>query len=174
MKKYSVYETERLDIRPVIIEDATFILELMNTPKWIEYIGDRNVRTVEEAEAYIKEKAFPQLKKYGHTNNVVIRKEDHTKLGTCGIYYREGKEDPDIGFAFLPQFEGNGYAFEASYQLMVAAKKDYGLTKLSAYTLEYNWSSKKLLERLGFSLKGTGILPNNNEELLHYYRLLDF
>ena len=68
------FKTKRLLIRPVIIEDAPFILELMNTPKWIQFIGDRNVKTVDAASNYIKEKAFPQLEKYGHTNNVIIRK----------------------------------------------------------------------------------------------------
>ena len=174
MKRYQDFETKRLTIRSVKTEDASFILELMNTPKWIEFIGDRNVRTVEEAEAYIKEKAFPQLEKYGHTNNVIIRKKDNIKLGTCGIYYREGKEDPDIGFAFLPQFEGKGYAYEASHRIMIAAKEDFGLLELGAYTLENNLSSRKLLERLGFNLNGTGTLLNDDEELFYYHRQLDF
>lgn len=169
-----VLTTKRLNIRSVEVEDAKFILELMNTPKWIQFIGDRNVRTVEEARIYIKEKALPQLEKYGYGNNVIIRKEDGLKLGTCGLYYREDRDDPDIGFVFLPQYEGKGYAYEASYQLMLAAKEDYGLSELSAYTLEDNGSSRKLLERLGFSLKGIGSLPNNDEELLHYHRFLDF
>ncbi len=174
MKKNSIFETQRLTIRPVKTEDAAFILELMNTPKWIQFIGDRNVRTVKEAETYIQKKVFPQLEKYGYTNNVIIRKEDNTKLGTCGLYHREDREDPDIGFAFLPQYESKGYAFEASHQLMVAAKDNYGLTELSAYTLEENTSSRQLLERLGFGLKGIGSLPNDNAELLHYHRKLDF
>ncbi len=153
-------------------EDAPFIFELMNTPKWIQFIGDRNIRTVEEAEAYIIEKAFPQLEKHGYSNNVILRKEDNVKLGTCGLYHREGTKDPDIGFAFLPCHEGKGYAFEASSQLIIIAKEDFGLRDLSAYTLEDNLSSRKLLERLGFHLEGIGKLPNNDEELLHYYRTL--
>tara|TARA_R110002049_G_scaffold175979_2_gene343215 strand:- start:249 stop:695 length:447 start_codon:yes stop_codon:yes gene_type:complete len=146
----------------------------MNTPKWIKNIGDRNVRTVEDAEAYIIEKAFPQFKEYGYGNNVVVRTADNTRLGTCGLYHREDREDPDIGFAYLPNYIGKGYAFEAANHLMIAAKKDYGLTELSGYTLEANLASRKLLERLGFSIKGIGKLPNNDEELLHYYRVLNF
>ncbi|WP_369995239.1 GNAT family N-acetyltransferase [Winogradskyella sp.] len=168
------FSTQRLYIRPVSKHDAPFILELMNTPKWIKYIGDRNVRTVEEAENYLKEKALAQIVKYGYCNNVVIRKNDNARLGTCGLYHREDREDPDIGFAFLPQFEGKGYAFEAANKLMHVAKQNYDLTELSAYTLEDNFASRKLLERLGFDLKGVGKLTNNNEELLHYYRVLDF
>lgn len=173
-KTHTSYKTQRLTIRPITTDDAPFVLELMNTPKWLKFIGDRNVKTVEEAETYIKEKAFPQLKKHGHTNNVILRKDDKTKLGTCGLYHREDREEPDIGFAFLPQFEGKGYAYEAAYRIMAAAKEDFGLTELSAYTLEENMASRKLLERLGFKLKGTGKLPNNDEELMHYHRMLDF
>ncbi len=173
MRTHKTFQTKRLSIRPVAVEDAAFILELMNSPKWIKYIGDRHVRTAEQAELYIKEKAFPQLKKHGYTNNIIIRKEDNVKLGTCGLYHREGKQDPDIGFAFLPAYEGKGYAYEAAIQLIIVGKEDFGLTELSAFTLDDNQSSKKLLERLGFNLIGTGNLPNNNEELLHYHRDLD-
>jgi RimJ/RimL family protein N-acetyltransferase len=145
----------------------------MNTPKWIKFIGDRNVKTVKEAENYIKEKALPQFEKVGYGNNVIVRKKDKIKLGTAGIYHREGKDEPDIGFAFLPNFERMGYAYEAATKIMVSAKYDHGLQVLSAYTLEENKASKKLLERLGFQLKGIGRLPNNDEELLHYHCTLD-
>ncbi|REG88101.1 GNAT family N-acetyltransferase [Winogradskyella sediminis] len=90
-------------------------------------------------------------------------------MGTCGLYHREDREDPDIGFAFLPNFIGKGYAFEAAQRLMVAAKESYGLSDLSAYTLNTNLGSKKLLEGLGFSVNGLSRLPNNEEELLHYF-----
>ena len=166
------FKTHRLRIRPITKEDAPFILELMNTPKWIQFIGDRNVRTVEAAEAYITEKALPQIATHGYGNNVIIRKSDNVKLGTCGVYHREGIEIPDIGFAFLPSNEGKGYAFEATSKLVEIMKENHGLAELSAYTLEENSSSRKLLERLGFELKGIGTLPTSDEELLHYHRKL--
>ena len=170
--KKSFY-TQRLRIRPVTKDDAPFILKLMNSPKWVKFIGDRNVRTIEDAENYIAEKALSQLEKYGYGNNIVVRQSDDKSLGTCGIYHREDREDTDIGFAFLPQFEGKGYAFEAANKLMYMAQQHYGLTELSGYTLEDNLASRKLLERLGFHLKGVGKLPNSDAELLHYYRILD-
>ncbi|MCA0152887.1 GNAT family N-acetyltransferase [Winogradskyella vincentii] len=167
------FNTQRLIVRPITIEDAPFVLELMNTPKWIKFIGDRNVHSVEEAEGYIKEKALPQLKTHGHTNNVVIRKKDGTKMGTCGIYHREGTDEVDIGFAFLPPYEGKGYAYEASSELMKFAKNQLKLNTIQAYTLEENTASRKLLERLGLELIGTGYLPNNNEELLMYRKTFE-
>lgn len=167
-----LFETNRLRIRPITTNDASFALTLMNSPKWIQFIGDRNVRTLKDAEAYIKEKALPQYKTYGYGNNVVIRKSDNEKLGTCGVYHREGKNQPDLGFAFLPPYEGKGYAFEATSKLIEVMRDTFGLHELSAYTLEENSASRKLLERLKFELKGTGILPTTNEELLHYHRKL--
>ena len=174
MLNYKTFQTKRLSVRPVSVEDAPFILELMNTPKWIKYIGDRNVRTVEEAEVYIQEKALTQLQKHGYTNNLIIRTDDNLKIGTCGLYHREGTDDPDIGFAFLPDYERMGYAFEAASQLMKVAKEEFGLTELSGYTLEENLSSRKLLEKLGFNFKGIGKLPYNDDELWHYHRVLNF
>lgn len=174
MTSENSFYTQRLHVRPITTNDAPFILELMNTPKWIQFIGDRNVRTVEEAENYIIEKVLVQFNKHGYSNNVILRKDDNVKLGTCGIYHREYREDPDIGFAFLPQYEGKGYAYEAANKLMHVAQQDYGLTELSGYTLEENAASRKLLERLGFSLKGLGNLPKSDDELLHYHRVLDF
>ncbi|EDP70603.1 Ribosomal-protein-alanine acetyltransferase [Flavobacteriales bacterium ALC-1] len=174
MTKPNSFETQRLSIRPITVEDAPFIFELMNTPKWIKYIGERNIKSVEHAATYITEKALSQIKTFGYGNNVIIRKEDSVKLGTCGLYHRDDREDPDIGFAFLPTYEGKGYAYEASYLLMQKAKSQYGLKELSGYTLEDNLASRKLLEKLGLILKGKGSLPTSDEELLHYHRFLDF
>lgn len=168
-KHYS-FKTERLYIRPVSTDDAPFILELMNSPKWIKYIGDRNINTIEEAKNYITDKALSQLKTHGHTNNLVIRKADNTKLGTCGIYHREGTELPDIGFAFLPNYEGKGYAFEAMQQIMQFAQVNLKLKSVRAFTMEDNTSSKKLLYRLGLELVGLRKFPGGEEELLMYQK----
>ena len=94
--------TERLVLKPTTLEDAAFILELLNSPKWLKFIGDRNVKSIAEAEAYIKERMLPQFERLGFTNNVVIRKADGKKIGACGLYDRDGLEGIDIGFAFLP------------------------------------------------------------------------
>lgn len=167
MHSYS-FETKRLVIRPVAISDAPFILKLMNCPKWLKYIGDRNVKTIESAKRYIEEKALSQLKKHGHTNNVVIRKEDEEKLGTCGIYHRESSSNPDIGFAFLPEYEGQGYAYEAMVKVMGFAEHELQLKEVKAYTMEENESSRKLLNRLGLELVGKEKFLDGDDELLLY------
>ena len=121
MTQYKIFETERLILKPASEEDASFIFELFNTPKWLQYIGDRNVKTVEDARDYIKTRMVPQLERLGYSNYVVIRKTDNCKVGTCGLYDREGLEGIDIGFAFLPEYEKKGYAFEGAIELQHVA-----------------------------------------------------
>ena len=163
---YKTFETERLLIRPTNIEDATFILELMNSPKWIKFIGNRNLNTTKDAENYIKEKMLSQLERLGFSNNTVIRKSDYVKIGTCGLYDREGLEGIDIGFAFLPQYEKQGYAFESTSKLKEIALNDFGITMLSGITTKDNISSHNLLRKLGLKPSGTINIPNDTEELL--------
>lgn len=160
------FETERLLIRPTNTEDAEFIFELLNTPKWLKYIGNRELNTIKDAEAYIENKMLPQLKLLGFSNNTVIRKADNLKIGTCGLYNRAGLEGVDIGFAFLPEYEKQGYAFEATNQLKEKALNELGLTEISGITTKDNIDSHKLLEKLGLTLAGTINLPNDDEELL--------
>ncbi|MUP45273.1 N-acetyltransferase [Gramella sp. BOM4] len=168
MSDYKSFETERLLIRPASIEDAGFILELFNSPKWLQFIGDRNLKTEEDARKYIEDVMLPQLRSHGFSNNIVIRKSDGRKMGSCGLYDREGLEGIDLGFAFLPDYEGKGYAIEAASEIVRAAKEEFGIDRLEAITLEENAGSRKLLEKLGFELKGTIRIPNDPEELMHY------
>lgn len=161
-------ETERLLLRPTITKDAPFIYRLMNMPKWIKFIGDRKITSEQKAAEYIQKKMMPQQERLGYSNYTVIRKSDQQKLGTCGLYDREGLEVNDIGFAFLPEHEGNGYAFEAASNLMQIAKDSFGLTLIDAITSKDNLASQKLLTKLGLTLIGYKSLPNDEEELLHY------
>lgn len=165
---HKTFETERLIIQPTSEKDAKFIFQLLNTPKWIKYIGDRNVKTVEKAKEYINEKMIPQLDRLGYSNYTLIRKKDNQKIGTCGLYDREGMEGIDIGFAFLPDYENKGFAFEASNRLKDAAFNEFGIEIISAITTKDNLLSQKLLEKLGLKFTGMITLPNDNEELLVY------
>ncbi|MBT8319705.1 MAG: GNAT family N-acetyltransferase [Gramella sp.] len=168
MKEYKTFETERLIIRPTSVEDSEFIFELLNTPKWLKFIGDRKVRNIKDAESYIATRMLPQLEKLGYSNNTIIRKMDHKKIGTCGLFDREGLEEVDLGFAFLPEYENLGYAFEAATEIKNAARKYFGIHYLSAITLENNSGSRKLLEKLDFKFKEKIRLPEDPEELMLY------
>jgi len=168
MNKYKSFETERLILKPTSEEDEKFVFELFNTPKWLKYIGDRNIKTIESARQYIKTKTLPQLKKLGYSNYTVIRKINNLKIGTCGLYDRDGLEGIDIGFAFLPEHEGQGFAFEAANKLIEVAFNVFGISAINAITVEDNISSQRLLEKLGLELYGTTKLPDDDEELLLY------
>jgi RimJ/RimL family protein N-acetyltransferase len=168
MSQHKIFETERLILIPTTEEDAEFIFELFNTPKWIKYIGDRNIKTVKNAKDYIKTKMLPQLERLGYSNYTLIRKADNCKIGLCGLFDRDGVEGIDIGFAFLPEYEKKGYAFESANKLINVAFNEFGLAEINAITVKDNISSQKLLEKLGLNLKGTTKFPNDEEELLLY------
>jgi RimJ/RimL family protein N-acetyltransferase len=162
------YETDRLIIRPTNLTDQAFILELLNTPKWLENIGDREVYNLDQAVSYISDKIIPQQEALGYSNYTVIRKADMTKMGTCGIYDREGLEGVDIGFAFLPEYEGKGYAFESAKKVLDLAFTDFGIECISAITTIPNTSSQKLLEKLGLRFVKFMFLEGDPEELMYY------
>ncbi|MBD0822726.1 GNAT family N-acetyltransferase [Aestuariibaculum marinum] len=168
MSLYKTFETERLILKPTTTEDAAFVLELLNTPKWLKYIGDRKVHTLSEAKLYIETKMLPQLKRLGFANYTVIRKTNQEKIGSCGLYDREGVEGVDIGFAFLPQYEKQGYAFEAAGKVKNMAFNNFGLTEIYAITTKENSSSQKLLEKLGLKFKKVTNIPGDDEDLLLY------
>lgn len=165
---YKIFETERLILRPTTKEDAEFIFQLLNSPKWLEFIGDRNIRTVEDAENFIDEKMLTQLYRLGFSNYTIIRKTDLKKIGTCGLYDREGLEGIDIGYALLPEFEGKGYAFEAAEKIKNVALVDFRLGTINGITSKENMASQKLLQKLGLKLFGTKKLPGEEVELMFF------
>lgn len=160
--------TERLILKPTSEDDASFIFELLNTPKWIKYIGNRNVHSIAEAKLYIQNRMRTQFERLGYSNYTIIRKSDFQKIGTCGLYDRAGINGIDIGFALLPEFEKLGYAYEATTKLKDTAFNLFGINVLYAITTNDNYSSQQLLEKLGLTLIGTTFLPNDDTELLLY------
>jgi ribosomal-protein-alanine N-acetyltransferase len=165
---YKIFETERLILRPTVVEDAAFILELLNTPKWIEFIGDRKVGDIEAARNYIISRIQSQFEKLGYGNYTIIRKLDQKKIGSCGLYDREGLEGIDIGFALLPDFEAQGYAFESVNKLKEAAFEEFGLTEISAITDKENVASQGLLTKLGLKFEKNINHPTKEDEILLY------
>lgn len=169
---YKTFETERLKLVPTSEEDGPLILEIYNTPKWLKNIGDRNVHSEEDAKEYIRNKMRPQLERLGFSTYTVIRKIDNMKIGTCGLYDREGLDGFDVGFAFLPQFEKKGYAFEATSELLRAAMEEFQISRIKAITIKENFESQRLLEKLGLELNGLVRIPGDEEELLLFEKEL--
>ncbi|MFZ3591134.1 GNAT family N-acetyltransferase [Bacillus sp. DJP31] len=160
-----VIETERLLLRWAREEDAPFILELLNDPSWIRYIGDREIRTIEQATNYISSVLINMYERVGFGLYLVERKEDKTPLGICGLIKRDSLEDTDLGFAFSSKFQRRGYGFEASSATLAYGRDHLGLTKIVAITSEKNTNSSKLLEKIGMKYDRMVLLPQDNKEL---------
>jgi RimJ/RimL family protein N-acetyltransferase len=159
-----VLETQRLRLREFTLDDTKFIIELLNSPGWIEFIGDRNVRTEEQAIQYLQNGPLKSYVQNGYGLSMVETK-DGQPIGMCGILKRETLENPDIGFAFLKQFTGKGYAYEIANATLSHALSHLKIPKVSAITLPNNVRSIRLLEKIGMKFIKS-FLSEKNEELL--------
>ena len=164
-----ILETERLRLREFTLDDTAFILELLNSPGWLRFIGDRNVRTEQDAIHYLEKGPLKSYQDYGYGLSLVVTKDDNCPVGMCGIINRAYLKHPDIGFAFLPDFTGLGYASEIAAATLAHAKEALNLENVSAITLPENTSSIKLLEKIGLTFTDTITLPDSTEELLLYH-----
>lgn len=160
------YETERLILRPAIIEDAAFYFRLMNSAKWLQFIGDRQLYSLEATALYVQQKMLTAWEKHGFGTFTVIRWQDHTMIGTCGLFVRDGLNGVDLGFALLSEYEGKGYAYEAAARIKEVAFEEFHLQELLAIALPENTASLKLLKKLGFHSVRTTTLPGDKEEVL--------
>lgn len=142
--------SERLELRELTVEDAPFILELLNDPDWLRYIGDRGVRTLDDAIGYIDKGPRKSYLEHRHGLFAVELLETAATIGLCGILKRETLELPDLGFAFLPLARGRGYAIEAARAALADAERRLGIGKIAAITSLDNRASIRLLEACGF------------------------
>ena len=159
-------ETDRLLITALAKDDAPFILELVNTPDWLQFIGDRGIKTLADAENYIINGPMASYSTYGHGLYLVTLKDTAAPVGICGIIKRDTLEDKDIGFALLPQYTGKGYAYEAAAAILQYAKEVLGIQRIVAITLAANSRSVNLLTKLGLVYEKMLRFPGNEEELM--------
>ena len=164
----SILETERLLLRQLTTDDAPFIIELVNSPGWLTYIGDRHIKTVVQAEAYLLNGPLASYDANGFGLYLVELKADRTPIGLCGLLKRDSLDHPDIGFAFLPAFTGKGYAVEIATATMAFAKDTLRLPVVMAIVLPTNYPSIKLLGKLGLTFREPITSPGTDEELLLY------
>jgi len=158
-----VFETDRLILRRLSGEDAAFILKLVNDPLWLRFIGDRGVRTLEDARAYILKGPVAMYERVGFGLYLVEHKRDGVPLGICGLIKRDGLDDVDLGFAFLPEFRAQGYAYESAAAVLAYGRNVLGLKRIVAITSPDNERSVHLLEKLGFTFEKMIQLPNDSE-----------
>jgi len=164
----TIIETQRLLLQEVQLTDAPFIFELLNTPSWIKYIGDRGIRTIADAEQYIQKSFLDSYKKNGFGLYKMVLKTSNVPIGLCGLVNRVSLEDIDIGFALLPDYAKKGYAYEAANATMEYAWNQVGLTTVVAITSKDNANSQQLLEKIGLQQTDVITLEGDDEELLFY------
>ena len=165
-----VIETERLHLREFNVEDAPFLLRLVNDPAWLQYIGDRKVYSIEDAERYLLEGSIKSYVDHGFGFWKVELKDTGEAMGSAGLAKRDYLEEVDLGFAFLPEFRSQGYAQEAAVAIIQYAKETLGIKSLIAITDQQNFSSIKLLLKLGFHFDHHFMLEG--EKLNLYLKIL--
>jgi RimJ/RimL family protein N-acetyltransferase len=163
-----VLETKRLRLRHMDTADAAFILELLNDPAFLHFIGDKGVRTVEDARQYILDGPVASYARHGFGLYLVELKETNSAIGMCGLIKRDALEDVDVGFAYLPTYRGNGYGSEAAFAVRDYAMNTLGFKRLAAITNPDNVSSIKVLEKLGLKFDRLIKLAPETEEISLY------
>ena len=163
----NVLETERLNLRPLNEGDAAFVVELLNDPSFLRYIGDKGVRTNEDAVRYILEGPVESYARHGFGLWLVELKDSAaTPTGICGLVKRDALPDADIGYAFLPHFRSRGYAYEAAAAVMSYASGALGLRRVLAITNPDNAGSIKVLEKIGLKFERLTRLSDDAPEVM--------
>lgn len=161
-----VLRTPRLALRHVDDGDAAFLLELMNEPGWLQFIGDRDVRTLEDARAYLQRALVEPRERLGYGLHAVMPLSGGEPVGLCGLVKRDALPHPDLGFAFLQRWSGRGFAREAAAAVMDDALTRLGLPRVLAVTVPENVRSLRLLDAIGFRNEGVVRLAPDQRELL--------
>ena len=160
-----IAQTSRLTLRCFTTADAEFILALVNDPDWIRFIGDRNVHSLDDARTYIENRLIAVYARQGFGFWCVALKESNEPIGMCGLIRRDGLDDVDIGFAFLPRHRGQGYALEAAQATLTYARNVLGLRRIVAITAVDNERSARLLQKLGLRFERLMRLPGDDEDV---------
>ena len=147
-------ETERLRLRRLSLDDAAFIVDLLNEPSFLRFIGDKGVRTLDDARAYLREGPMASYERHGFGLYLVEGKERGDPMGICGLVKRDALDDVDVGFAFLPAFWRKGYAFESVSGVIAYERRTLGLRRIVAVTQPDNVGSIKTLEKAGLTFEG--------------------
>ncbi|WP_282069209.1 GNAT family N-acetyltransferase [Olleya namhaensis] len=168
-----VAETERLIITKFTVDDAPFFMDLINTPKFKKFIGDRKINTIQKAQQRIKEGHLKNYAELGYGfYKLLLKSENNRPIGTCGLTKREHLELPDLGFAMLPEFEGKGFGLESSKAILKLATETFKIKKIGAITAPNNVASIKLIEKLGLTYEKKVKPFEDDQELMLFAKTL--
>ena len=163
-----ILETERLRATRFTTNDCAFILQLLNTPGWLQFIGDRKVRTEEDAKTYLLNGPLKSYDENGFGLALITLKSTNKAIGMCGLIKRDTLQGVDIGFAFLPEFIGKGYAHEIAKGTLLYAKEVLHLPAVLAIVMAENKRSVNLLEKIGLQFRENIKLGDDAESLMLY------
>jgi len=161
-----ILETTRLSLFEIELSDNVFVHDLLNSPNWMKYIGDRGVHNHEDATKFISERLIKSYTEFGFGFYKMVLKETGMDIGICGLIKRPELEFPDIGFAVFPEYEGCGFTSEAAFATMDYAKNRLGLEVILGVTSHDNFGSRRVLEKVGLSLVGNTKISTTDEDLL--------
>ena len=166
-----VLETDRLALRRMTFEDAAFIFKLVNEPAWLQFIGDKNVRSLDDARRYIQTGPLDMYTRFGFGLFVIELKATGEPIGACGLIKRDTLPDVDLGYALLSQFWGHGYAREAAAAVLAYGQREHGLQRILAIVSPDNVSSARVLEKCGMHFERMLKLSTDNEVKLFAIQL---
>ncbi len=161
-------DTERLVLRRVSLDDADLMLAVWNDPAFVRNVGDRGVRTVEQAQDSMRGGALKLYADYGYGPYAMVLRESGERIGICGLFKRDNIEHPDIGFAVLPDHVGKGLAGEAAFAVLAYARDDLLLPELTAIVSSGNAPSIGLIEKLGLRFERMITMPGDDEAIRLY------
>jgi RimJ/RimL family protein N-acetyltransferase len=165
-----VLETQRLNLRQITIDDAEFVIELVNEPAYIRNIGDKGVRNIAGARKYLLDGPIDSYQRFGFGLYLVELKDSHLPIGMCGLLKRESLDDVDIGYAFLERFWSKGYGFESTSAVLEHSRNTIGLKRIVAVISPGNQSSIALIEKLGFKFEKKLRLAGYDEDSMLFGR----
>lgn len=164
----NVIQTSRLNLRKFELSDASFVLQLLNSPNWLEFIGDKGVHTLADAEAYLQNGSMKSYAEHGFGFYAVVEKSTHTLIGMCGLIKRAGLENVDLGYAFLEEYTGKGFGAEATAATVAYALNTLNLNRLVAIVNPENSASINLLRKIGMRFERIVNIDDYQQSLALY------
>ncbi|MEJ2127609.1 MAG: GNAT family N-acetyltransferase [Woeseiaceae bacterium] len=165
-------ETERLRLRQMTLDDAALMLAVWNDPAFVRHVGDRGIRTIPDAEEAMQKGALHLYEAYGYGPFRISLKGDDTPVGICGLFRRDGLDEPDIGYSTLPDHCGRGYAYEAAVAVVDYSRDELALDRLIAIISPGNDASIGLIRKLGFEFERMHTMPGDDREVCVYGKSL--
>jgi RimJ/RimL family protein N-acetyltransferase len=164
----NLIQCERLSLRELGLYDAEFILRLLNEPGFLRFIGDKGVRTLDDAREYLSKGPLESYRRHGFGLYLVLLRRDATPVGICGLVKRDTLVDPDVGFAFLEQYWSKGYASESAAAVLAYGRDALGIERIVAITAVDNRGSMAVLEKIGLTFERRVKLGGDTKELNLY------